>query len=165
MKYFLLASLFLVSSAFAQSVTWAPYAAVPLDRMSTILMALLFVFLSAWFMKKATKPAQQLFIAVAMITGAFQYTTHLYAPYSTVDMSGSDTKHFTCGEPQLLNAQEKLSVTGVSGTDCEFFNGYSAPQLRTAVTPNCDITNPTTYNAVFESGYQCILYTRSTVAD
>jgi len=40
-------------------ISWNPYAAVPLDRMSMIIMAVMFMLIGAWLLHKSRKPMQQ----------------------------------------------------------------------------------------------------------
>jgi hypothetical protein len=144
-------------------ISWNPYTAVPLDRVSTIIMAVLFVLIGAWLLHKSRKPMQQFLVAAVMVSGVYQYALDAVGA-EPVPMSATGNKTLSCGAYYLLQNSEggQLQVTGNSGATCVFQPAVGAPKLRNGF-PNCDIPNySNTFTLIMEKDTSCYLLTGNT---
>lgn len=164
----LLSSLFGSTLLMAQvvtppSVTWAPYSAVPLDRNTLLLIVLLLGAAGAWFLKNHRKPVQNFLVAAFLVSAAYQYS--IFATPAIVEMSGSGTQTFNCGDMWLIQntSSGDLLITGSSGDDpdCEFYNTDGMP--NGTLNEHCDFqTGDTAFTQILPSGQACYFRTRNT---
>lgn len=143
-------------------ISWHPYAAVPLDRMSMIIMAVMFMLIGAWLLHKSRKPMQQFLVAAVMVSGVYHYTLEAIAlAPETIPMSGTvNDYNLSCGGIYLIENNEgsQLQVTGVSGDGCRFYGALAgAPKLRNGF-PGCDIPDDSeTFTLIMEKDTSCYL--------
>lgn len=161
---FTIGTLLTAASAFADvTIRWQPYAAVPLERTSLIVFAVLAALIALWFISKTRKPAAQFLLAVAMVTGVYQATSHALPGFN---MSGTGSDSYPCGQVMLIHNNQPegdLSVTGTSGSDCVFgIMTPLAPTLRNGY-PDCDYTDgATSFSQVMQADDYCYVRTRVT---
>jgi len=135
--------LFIASSELsAQTITWGSAHAVPMSLTSIIIMAVLFLLIGIWILKKSQSHAQRLLFSFALMAVSYNYTVEATAWSHTVD----------------IMAESGTADLDQQGTT-QVLNSYDAPVTILNIDPHgCTIgSNTCTIGTTLDPGEYCLI--------
>ncbi len=135
--------LFISSSELsAQTITWGSAHAVPMSLTSMIIMAVLFLLIGIWILKKSQSHAQRLLFSFALMAVSYNYTVEATAWSHTVS----------------ITTESGTAELGTNGT-AQVKNDYADPVTILAIDPGVCviISNTCTIGTTLANGEYCLV--------
>ena len=107
------------SEVFAQTISWQPYSAVPMDTASLVILALLFMVGGTWILFKSRKHAVSFLGLAAILVSVYNISAIAKAlPFQITTPSGNNEPLGSCNRVIENAYSQSVVITFINTSDC-----------------------------------------------